>query len=209
MSKAKFTALTGALTLLLLAAACAPAATTTNQDERLNALEAKVNTLSTLQTELTTLKAEVSGLAGDPSAVAGLQSRLDGLQTRLDELGAEIEAMGAEEHASNPFEIGMAQYVMDTAGFHDMDETLNETKQVDPAYLSAVRRVHKILANTPWPEELHAEAEKFVELLAEFEAALEADDGERAAALATEVHEVQHDFSHAVDEWLGAGGDEH
>lgn len=207
MPKVISKALRSGLMLLLLATACAPS--NTAQDERLIALEAKVNTLSTLQAELTTLKGEVSGITGDQAAVTELQSKLDGLQARLDDLGAEIEAMGADGHAANPFEIGMAQYVMDTAGFHSMDESLSETKQVDPVYLSTVRRVHKILANTPWPDELKADAQNLMDVLAEFAAALEADDGEKAAPLATEVHEAQHDFSHAIDEWLGSAGDEH
>jgi hypothetical protein len=84
-----------------------------------------------------------------------------------------------------------------------MDEALNETQTVDPAYLRSVTRVRKIVSQTAWPEELHEQAEAMADALARFAAALEADDGAAAAELAAEVHTVQHDFSAAIDGWLG------
>lgn len=114
-----------------------------------------------------------------------------------------------DEHAVSPFDVAVAQYVMDTAGFHDMAETLAETKKVDATYLSTVNRVHTVLSNAPWPEELSEQGLAFVSLLEDFAAALEADNGEESAKLADEVHEAQHDLSHAIGEWLGAGGDGH
>lgn len=145
-----------------------------------------------------------------------LESRVTSLETRADELtslesrvAALEQQAGSAEHAISPFDVAVAQYLMDTAGFHDMAEALAETKKVDPAYLSAVNRVHAVLASAPWPDELSEQGHAFVALLAEFAAALEADDGDESARLADEVHEAQHDLSHALGEWLGAGGDGH
>jgi hypothetical protein len=117
------------------------------------------------------------------------------------------QRLGALEEKANTlsdFDVSMAQYIMDTAGFHEMAETLSETKEVDSAYLGTVNQVHKVLANASWPEPLAEQGQAFVALVGDFAAALEADNGEEAADLADQVHEAQHDFSHAIDEWLGA-----
>jgi hypothetical protein len=172
-----------------------------------------------LEDELTSLQGEVQSLTGGQADTAALQSRLDGLQNKLDELDAEIAAMGAgmgeaeamthEEHADDTFAVSMAQYVLDTAGFHGMAETISETKQVDPAYLGTVNRVHKVLSSTPWPESLTEQEQSFVTLLEDFAAVLEADNGEEAVALSDQVHEAQHELSHAIDDWLGTATGEH
>lgn len=137
-----------------------------------------------------------------------IESRLTALETRLaDPVPAEADAHTAE---ASPFDMAVAQYILDTAGFHDMAEALAETKIVDPAYLSAVHGVRAVLASAPWPEELAEQGEAFVAKLSDLAAALEADNGEAAARLADETHEAQHDLSHAIGDWLGtASGDSH
>jgi hypothetical protein len=121
---------------------------------------------------------------------------------------AALEAASGQDPPAEAgvFELAVAQYVMDTAGFHSMDEALNETGVVEAAYLSTVNRVAKIVGATPWPADLHAPLEAFQTALADFTAALEADDAATAAGLAATVHDTQHDLSHAIDEHLGAGG---
>jgi len=149
------------------------------------------------------------GGAEEPGSLSLRQ--IEALETRVAALEAQLAALEpaeapAEAAALSGFDLVVAQYIMDSAGFHDMDDTLNETATVDPAYLSSVTRVRKIVAQTAWPEELHAQAEAFADVLARFAEALEADDGEAAAGLATEAHDVQHDFSAAIDGWLGEDG---
>jgi hypothetical protein len=139
--------------------------------------------------------------------VAALESRVAALESQL----AALQETAGDEHTEDVaagFEVALAQYVMDSAGFHGMDETLNETKTVDPGYRSVVLRVRKVVLQTAWPTELADQATAFAETLEAFAEALEADDGEQSATLATEAHEVQHDFSAAIDGWLGVG-DEH
>jgi hypothetical protein len=147
------------------------------------------------------------------AAVTDQADQITALEGRITALEAQVTGLTSEHDESLPsqaFEIVIAQYVMDTAGFHGMDESLNETMTVEPAYLSTVNRVHKVVAQAPWPEELHEQADAFGEALETFAAALEADDAETAAGLAAGVHEAQHDLSAAIDEWLGVGeGHEH
>lgn len=151
------------------------------------------------------------GSAGQPGSLESRQ--IADLETRLAALEAQLSAMptaasGAarpEDTDGDVFGVVVAQHVIDTAGFHSLDEELNEAMTVDPAYLSTVNRVRKVAAQAPWPEALHDQAGAFVDLLAEFATALDADDAEAAAALATEAHTAQHDLSHAIDNWLGDG----
>ena len=147
--------------------------------------------------------------ATEPAASAGQVTAIEGRIALLEAQIAAIPTPAAEDHTGaldgDSFGVAVAQYVMDTAGFHDLDEGLNETKTVDPAYLSTVNRVRKVVAQAPWPQALHDQAGAFVDLLTEFATALDADDGEAAAALATEAHTAQHDLSHAIDNWLGGG----
>jgi hypothetical protein len=138
--------------------------------------------------------------------IADLEARVAALEAQLAAVPAPAAQGLVEGAGDDAFGVVVAQYVMDTAGFHGMDEALNETKTVDPAYLSTVNRVRKVVAEAPWPDALHEQAEAVEAVLAGLAAVLEADDGEGAAALAAELHTAQHDLSHAIDNWL-AGGD--
>jgi hypothetical protein len=142
--------------------------------------------------------------------IAELETRLLALESQLAALSAAPPAEPHTKHVpGDAFGVAVAQYVIDTAGFHAMDEALNATQTVDPGYLSTVNRVRKVVAQAPWPEELHEQSTGLVALLDEFAAALDADDGAEAAVLAAELHTVQHDFSHAIDNWLGGTEGDH
>lgn len=147
--------------------------------------------------------------AGTEERLSALETQVETMAERESELEKQLSALQAqaEEQSAGAADVAVAQYIMDTGGFHGMDEALNESGEIDPSYLGAVNRTHKVLANTRWPEELSAEAASLVGLLSEFAAALEADDAEEAARLAAEVHGAQHDFSHAIDNWLAGGGE--
>jgi predicted chitinase len=103
--------------------------------------------------------------------------------------------------AGDVFNVRVAQYLMDTAGFHGIDEALNETKKIETSYPSTVSRVKKIVAQISWPTELNEKSQEFIKALEELSAALEADNAEDAAKAATTAHETQHELSHAIDDW--------
>jgi archaellum biogenesis ATPase FlaH len=104
---------------------------------------------------------------------------------------------------ANPFGVSVAQYLLDSAGFHEMATTLSEAQIIDPTYLSTVIRVNKVLTYTTWPTELNEEAQAFIESLGKFAAALEADNVADAVDLSEKVHDAQHEFSHSIDHWMG------
>lgn len=149
--------------------------------------------------------------AADSNQIADLETRIAAQEVRIAELEAAVTAEQAvepdEATPATAFEVVIAQYVMANAGFHLMDEALNETKVIDPAYVGTVNQVRKVITRTPWPAEFQDQVDAFHEILEEFVTALEADDGEAAATLAAEAHTAQHDLSAALDEWLGEGGE--
>jgi hypothetical protein len=151
--------------------------------------------------------AACAGTATPASQTSDLEARVSALEAQL----AATPTAAPETHTEDgdAFGVAVAQYVMDTAGFHAMDEGLNDTKTVDPAYLSTVNRVRKVVAQAPWPEALHEQVEGFETQLADFAAALEADNGEEAATLASSLHNTEHELSHAIDDWLGSTEAEH
>ena len=138
--------------------------------------------------------------------VTALQGQVTALQTQVAET-ADTEHHAAAE--ASPFDVAVAQYVLNTAGFHGMAESLAETQTIDPAYGGAVNRVKTVLNHTTWPTELQAEETAFVTLLDEFSAKIDADDGAGAVDIADQVHEAQHAFSESIDNWLGTASDAH
>ena len=111
------------------------------------------------------------------------------------------DAMNTGE--ANTFDVSVAQKFMDSAGFHGMATALAETQSIDPSYASTVTRVHTVLSHTVFPSELNDQAQAFIETLASFSAALEADNTAAAVTLSETVHDAQHELSHAIEHWLG------
>lgn len=143
-------------------------------------------------------------LAACAPAGGATTDQLSALEARVTAL----EATGGDDPAGG-FELAVAQYFLDTAGFHAMDEALHATGVVEPSYLTTVNRVNKILRATPWPADLHDQAEALQAQLSELAEALEADDAAAAAELASGIHTAQHVLSAAIDAALGLEGHGH
>lgn len=109
------------------------------------------------------------------------------------------------------FQVAIATYLMDTAGFHGMDERLNGEGVIEAGDAGVVNRVDGILAVTAWPAELQAQVDPLRETLSQYAEALSNDDVEAAKIVAAQTHEQQHDLSHAIEGWLGdmSGSPEH
>ena len=54
--------------------------------------------------------------------------------------------MPTQTESTDPFELSVAQHVMDAAGFHEIATALSETQTIDPEYFSTVTGVSKVLA---------------------------------------------------------------
>jgi len=123
-----------------------------------------------------------------------LQARIDALQAQVDELAAVPAALANQ--------VTTAVYLLDTAGLHDLDVRLNEEGVIEAGDAGKVTRVARLLSTVDWPETLATDAVTLTNVLTELASAL-TDDVATAAPLATQTHEVQHDFSHAAEHWLG------
>jgi hypothetical protein len=143
--------------------------------------------------------------AADEAAVeptiAELAARIDALQAQIDELAAAHAEM---EASAAPAEVTTAVYLLDTAGLHELDVRLNEDGLIEPSDAGNVGRVARLLSSVAWPQALAGDAVHLTDLLKQLATALENDDAETAAPLATQVHDLGHDFSHATEEWVSA-----
>lgn len=112
------------------------------------------------------------------------------------------EAAAPAHGDGQAFRVTSAVYLLDTAGLHDLDVQLNEEEAIQPGDSGRVARVVRLLHSVDWPEPLATDVVTLTTVLTDLAAALEADDLATAAPLATQAHEVQHDFSHAAEHWL-------
>ncbi|NJN93949.1 MAG: hypothetical protein HC875_07570 [Anaerolineales bacterium] len=93
-------------------------------------------------------------------------------------------------------------YLMDTAGFHAMDERINQEETIDAGDAGVVNRVISLLEATAWPADLQAQADELKDALSQYAEALANDDVAAAKPLATQAHDLQHGLSHAAGAWL-------
>ena len=100
------------------------------------------------------------------------------------------------------FDISVGQFVMDSAGFHGMAESLTTNQTIDTTYNSIVKRVKKVLENTIWPTSLEVQVNEFIENLGLFSAALASNNVAEAVILSDTVHDAQHELSATTDEWV-------
>jgi uncharacterized protein YcnI len=95
--------------------------------------------------------------------------------------------------------------LLDTSGFHDLDESA-AAGTIPAGSLGRVQRAHYVAAATKWPAALADQAKSLTTELGELRAALEADNVAEAAGPAHEVHEMAHDLSSGAYAWLAKQG---
>jgi hypothetical protein len=140
---------------------------------------------------------------GEAPGVADLAARVEALEAHLE---AVETSPGQESEQGQAFQVATTLYLLDTAGFHEIDESINQENTIQPEFPGTVQRARRMVALTAWPEELHENAMGLGDTLDAFAAALADDDLEAAKPLATQVHDQQHDLSHAAGDWLSEHG---
>jgi hypothetical protein len=143
---------------------------------------------------------EAAEHAEDEPTLHDLAARIATLEAQVTELSHSTASHPASSDASA---MTTAVYLLDTAGLHDLDVRLNEEKIIEAGDAGKTARVTRLLSAVHWPEALATDAETLISLLTDLSTALGEDDLATAAPLATQVHETQHDFSHAAEHWLG------
>ncbi|PKN83069.1 MAG: hypothetical protein CVU47_00835 [Chloroflexi bacterium HGW-Chloroflexi-9] len=114
-------------------------------------------------------------------------------------IAAEVTPTEAVHEAAAPDTGDMlaALLLIDSAGFHSMDEALNGgAPAVDAAWLGRAQQARIAAQAVVWAPGAAEAAHAFIEATTALEAALEADDAAGAAPLAVAAHETQHELSH-------------
>lgn len=165
--------------------------------------------LATEALSLTTVLDELAtALTNDDVATAApLATQTHEIQHALSHSASDwLDTVDAPSTTSTPgqaYRVTTAVYLLDTAGLHDLDVRLNEEGVIDAGDAGNVTRVARLLSTVDWPEPLATSAISLTTTLTELATALTNDDVATAAPLSTAVHELQHDFSHEAEHWLG------
>lgn len=114
----------------------------------------------------------------------------------------DVTVTSGSHDAGQPFRVTSAVYLLDTVGLHDLDVRLNEEQDLQAGDAGMVSGVVRLLSSVDWPDPLATDAMTLTTVLNDLATALTDDDLEAAAPLATQAHELQHDFSHAAEHWL-------
>jgi hypothetical protein len=142
----------------------------------------------------------LSFLAGAAFAVAAVAlASILGFGARTTE--AQGDAMAAAQRA----QLIAVTYQLDSAGFHQLDETLNSGTFV-PGALGTVHRARVAMQSTMWPtdNDEKATADNMVTEMIALEGALRDENVTAAAPHAHQVHELGHKISDQTYAWLSA-----
>jgi hypothetical protein len=145
---------------------------------------------------------EAAGAQDLEARVKALEAHLEGIETGSTQETHPVES-GEQGQA---FQVAATVYLLDTVGFHAMDEFINQENSIQPEFSGAVERARRMVALTAWPEDLAENAKALQDTLEAFAAALADDDVEAAKPLAAQAHEQQHELSHGVEGWLSEHG---
>jgi len=140
------------------------------------------------------------------AAIQALTERVVALEQRIDDL-EEMDHdsdtdMDEGQHLPQAFQVAVALYLLDTVGFHSLDDRINGEGIIEASDAAVVGRVERVLAATDWPETLQSHADELTDVLNHYAEALSADDLESAKPLAGDAHDIQHDLSHEIQDWL-------
>ena len=93
---------------------------------------------------------------------------------------------------------------LDSAGLHDIDDSINDDGEIPADARTIARKAETVTRLTAWPEELQASADTLAGVFADMVAALGGDEPDLTAAgeAAKSAHDVEHDFSGQVWEYL-------
>jgi len=111
---------------------------------------------------------------------------------------------GDDSGAAKDAAILNAITIIDDAGLHEIDESINDKKEIPADARTTVQRLQAVTNITGWPGDLQAQADALARVFAEFAAALEGDhpDMAKAGEASKKAHDGAHDFSHEVWEYL-------
>lgn len=136
------------------------------------------------------------------SAIDAARKAHDAQHDLSHEIDHWIEEKAKQETGTDSFEISLAQYFMDTAGFHGMSTEINKTQKVEAGYYPVVYGTWSVLSQVIWPLELEQKAEPFVATLKDLSTAIEENNTGKTIELMETIHDGQHDLSESIDQFF-------
>lgn len=112
---------------------------------------------------------------------------------------------GANDHSPDDASIVAAVTIIDGAGFHEIDDAINQEKKIPPTARTTTVRTQTLLRLTAWPTaELEAQASALDVLMGELAASLDSESPDIGVVgeASRKVHVAQHEFSGAVWKYL-------
>jgi hypothetical protein len=90
--------------------------------------------------------------------------------------------------------------ILDTAGLHGIDESINTDKQIPASAHTTALKLQAVMKLASWPSDLEDEAEDMEVIFAELAIALDGDNPDitKAGEAAAKAHDAEHEFSEAV-----------
>lgn len=120
-------------------------------------------------------------------------------------LGAAVfGACGSEDSGSQQSEVLSAISILDGAGLHGIDESINEENEIPADAGTVALKMQAVVELTEWPSDVEDAADQLAQTFSDFAAAVDRDnpDMARAGELAAQAHDQEHDLSHDVWAWL-------
>ncbi|MEP7214775.1 MAG: hypothetical protein ABI782_00895 [Anaerolineaceae bacterium] len=107
---------------------------------------------------------------------------------------------GDDDHAGQNSSVVNAIAYIDSAGLHDIDESINLNNKIPATARTTVLHMQTAVLLAEWPSELDAPAKKLAALLGDLALVLNADtpDLAKVGPSSTAAHAAWHDFSQAV-----------
>lgn len=136
------------------------------------------------------------------SAIDAARKAHDAQHDLSHEIDHWVEQKAKHETETDSFEISLAQYFMDTAGFHGMSTEINKTQRIEAGYYPAVYGTWSVLSQVIWPIELEQKAEPFVATLKDLSTAIEENNTGKVVELMEIIHDGQHDLSESIDQFF-------
>jgi hypothetical protein len=114
-------------------------------------------------------------------------------------LATVLAACGGE--AGGNAEVAASIGILDNAGMHDIDESVNTRKEIPATAQNTAQHMQTVLLVTDWPADLEQPAKKLAALFGSLAEALDTPqpDLAKAGPAVKAAHDAWHDFSHLVE----------
>lgn len=109
-----------------------------------------------------------------------------------------------DDKASANANIASAIAILDSAGMHEIDESVNIKKEIPPTAQNTALHMQTVILVTEWPSGLKEPAKKMAALFGTMADTLDTPqpDMAKVGPAVKAAHDAQHDFSHEVWEQL-------